>query len=122
MIGLNRFHPGRVSVVCVSFLCCAAAFTQPIAVLAGFGQIQRQTASSKSAGALPSASPSSSPTPFVVPTVPNSGTPSATPIPTPQLPSTGQTTPLTLDDALRLSSAQASAFKQAGLTEQIAAE
>src|ERR1041384_1599145 len=122
MIGLNRFHPGRVSVVCVSFLCCAAAFTQPIAVLAGFGQIQRQTASSKSAGALPSASPSSSPTPFVVTTVPNSGTPSATPIPTPQLPSTGQTTPLTLDDALRLSSAQASAFKQAGLTEQIAAE
>jgi len=122
MIGLNRFHPGRLSVFCVSFLCCAAAFTRPTAVLASFGQIQTQTTSSKSAGPLPSASPSSSPTPFVVPTVPNSGPPSATPIPTPPPPSTGQPTTLTLDDALRLSSAQASAFKQAGLTEQIAAE
>jgi outer membrane protein TolC len=56
------------------------------------------------------------------------GTPSASPTPANALlltttPQTNQTTaPLTLDEAVRLSGAQASAFQQAGLNERIAAE
>ena len=59
-----------------------------------------------------------------------SGQQAATPLPTPPPPSTpskqlGGAVPsqvLTLDEALRLASAQASSFQQAGLNEQIAAE
>ena len=72
--------------------------------------------------------PSPQPTPQAQPTV-QQATPAPSPFSTPQGPtqspliSSGQTTtPLTLDDALRLANAEASAFQQAGLNEQIAAE
>ncbi|HEY6121795.1 MAG TPA: hypothetical protein VIV66_17695, partial [Pyrinomonadaceae bacterium] len=72
--------------------------------------------------------PSPQPTPQAQPTV-QQATPAPSPFSTPQGPtqspltSTGQTTaPLRLDDALRLANAEASAFQQAGLNEQIAAE
>jgi len=66
--------------------------------------------------ASPLAQPVVSPTPTPVPTQP--GVPS-----TPFQPSPNANQPLlTLDEALRLANAQASAFQQAGLNEQIAAE
>ena len=92
--------------------------------------------------AQPNASPQSAPspppnvspqpTPFVTPklTVPsptNSAAPSASQIPSPpvglQTPGPGQNAgTITLDEALRLANALSSAFQQAGLNEQIAAE
>lgn len=80
----------------------------------------------------PQTTPSPQPTPFLTPKLPdpspiNSATPSATPTPAPpvglQYQSPNQnSTPLTLDEALRLANAQSSSFQQAGLNEQIAAE
>lgn len=57
------------------------------------------------------------PTPFLTPKLPG-----PSPVATPVAPSSSLAAPLTLDEALRLSTAQASAFQQAGLNEQIAAE
>jgi len=92
--------------------------------------------------AQPNASPQSAtspppnvspqPTPFVTPKLSvqsptNSATPSASPIPSPpvglQTPGSAQNAgTITLDEALRLANALSSAFQQAGLNEQIAAE
>jgi outer membrane protein TolC len=57
------------------------------------------------------------PTPFLTPKLPGPP-PAATPV----APTSPLATPLTLDEALRLATGQASAFQQAGLNEQIAAE
>lgn len=79
--------------------------------------------------ATPQATPAAQPTPFQVPTPtaapPSTATPSPGGSPS-SVPLGGQTdqnlNPLTLDDALRLATAQASSFQQAALNERIAAE
>ena len=81
---------------------------------------------------VPSPQPNPSPiaTPFAGPTLPALPVAPLNPANSPSGPalvSTGNTAPqtanpLTLDDALRLANAQASAFQQAGLNEKIAAE
>ena len=78
----------------------------------------------------PNPTPQPQATPFAVPSAPGpSSIPAATPASgsTPPPVSLGSqtpqnTNPLTLDEALRLASVQASTFQQAGLNEQIAAE
>src|ERR1700686_2405316 len=78
----------------------------------------------------PQATPSPQSTPFAVPNAPGpSSVPAATPAPGATSPPVSlgsqpaqNANPLTLDDALRLASAQASSFQQAGLNERIAAE
>ena len=80
----------------------------------------------------PSPNVSPQPTPFVTPKLTvqsptNSATPSASPISSPpvglQTPGSAQNAgTITLDEALRLANALSSAFQQAGLNEQIAAE
>jgi outer membrane protein TolC len=77
---------------------------------------------------VPSPQPTASPvsTPFNGPTLPvaplNPGNTQIAPPVVPANSSTQIVNPLTLDDALRLANAQASAFQQAGLNEKIAAE
>ena len=73
----------------------------------------------------PTATPQ--PTPFLTPKLPEASSvspaPPSSPAPGLQTATTNQpVTPITLDDALRLALIQASAFQQAGLNEQIAAE
>src|SRR6202048_468949 len=85
---------------------------------------------SPNATPLPQATPSPQSTPFTVPNAPGpSSVPAVTPGPglTPPSVSLGtqpaqNANPLTLDEALRLASAQASSFQRAGLNEKIAAE
>jgi outer membrane protein TolC len=83
-------------------------------------------------GPSPQATPTPQPTPFLTPKLPgpspiNSASPSPAPASTPlvglqaQSPNQNSTT-LTLDEALRLATAQSSSFQQAGLNEKIAAE
>lgn len=81
------------------------------------------TSAAPVASPQPTASPVS--TPFAGPTLPvapsNPGGALTPPAPA-VAPSNQSSTPLTIDDALRLANAQASAFQQAGLNEKIAAE
>jgi outer membrane protein TolC len=81
-----------------------------------------------SASPVPSPQPKASPiaTPFAGPTLPvaplNPGNTPTSPPPVSANSANQTANPLTLDDALRLANAQASAFQQAGLNEKIAAE
>jgi outer membrane protein TolC len=108
------------------FLCAAAEFAA--AQTPGSAKPTPEASPpTTSASPVPSPQPMASPvaTPFAGPTLPvaplNPG--SATAPATMGASVANQTaTPLSLDDALRLANAQASAFQQAGLNEKIAAE
>ncbi len=91
------------------------------------GPSPRQSPSPILSPSPPSVSPQ--PTPFLTPKLPVFTVPLNVPSPAPTSPQGPQgapanqsTIPITLDDALRLANARASAFQQAGLNEKIAAE
>lgn len=105
----------------------AAPSPQPAAP----GPSPSQSPSQSAPSPPPSVSPQ--PTPFLTPKLPGPApvftVPSNAPSPAPLslqgpqgAPANQSTNPITLDDALRLANAQASAFQQAGFNEQIAAE
>jgi outer membrane protein TolC len=107
------------------FLCGAAALAAaqtPGAAKA----IPAASSPTTSAAPIPSPQPTASPsaTPFTGPTLPVAPlNPGRVPAPPAASSVTNQTANrITLDDALRLANAQASAFQQAGLNEKIAAE
>ena len=130
---------GRSNKRLLAFLCMGRS--QSFAVVSKIGLA---TAAVLFASAVAPGQKPSTPQPTAAPTVQPTPQPQSTPFPTPSLPvspALPSTTPplaqplspapgataiqphvLTLDEALRLSSALASGFQQAGLNEQIAAE
>src|SRR6266581_8250647 len=115
----------------VSFLIFMGAIVSTTAVGQGASP-QTTKPTSSTAGTpqstpAPQATPPPQSTPFPVPAMPTSATPSVNPVASPvsvpliNQPGSGAGT-LTLDEALRLASAQASSFQQASINERIAAE
>lgn len=124
---LNRLLLGQLSgILAPVLLCAAAAFAgaqtpgAPKPTTTGAPTTTSASpAPSPQATAAPTATPFAGPTLPVAPLIPvnASASPSSSTVV-----SANQTSPLTLDDALRLANAQASAFQQAGLNEKLAAE
>jgi outer membrane protein TolC len=124
---LYSLRLGQLSGILVSVFLCGTASLAAGQTPGATKPVPAATPPTISAPPVPSPQPTASPaaTPFAGPTLPvaplNPGnTPTAPPVVSAN--SANQSNPLTLDDALRLANAQASAFQQAGLNEKIAAE
>ena len=126
MIRLNRLRLGQLSALLVAIFLCAAAEFAAAQTPGSAKPISEASPPATSASPVSSPQPIASPiaTPFAGPTLPVAPlTPgSATAPPTIGSIANQTATPISLDDALRLANAQASAFQQAGLNEKIAAE
>jgi len=128
VIRLNRFRLRQLSGILIAVFLCGAAALVAAQTPGSAKPLPAASPPATSASTVPSPQPTASPvsTPFVGPTLPVAPlNPGVTPTgPSVALPNAANQTanPLTLDDALRLANAQASAFQQAGLNEKIAAE